>query len=236
MRSDEPSTRSGRPLLIANSQDPAHASTSIDLQERERVRIGFDLHDGPAQTMSAALLEVRMLDGLDGDALQRGIDELRSTLTVALEEIYALIESLGARDSEGLDLAGRVRSCVEGFRDRFGIPAELEVEGDCGQVTPSLQIATFRIVQEALSNAGQHSRASRICVHLVLSPADVRCEIEDDGVGFVQGQPVMARSGRETFGLRSMSERASMLGGVCIVDSAPGAGTRVSVTIPVWRG
>jgi signal transduction histidine kinase len=177
-----------------------------------------------------------MLDGLGGDALQRGIDELRSTLTVALEEIYALIESLGARDSEGLDLAGRVRSCVDGFRDRFGIPADLEVEGDCGEVTSSLQIATFRIVQEALSNAGQHSRASRICVHLILSPADVRCEIDDDGVGFAQDQPVASRGGREAFGLRSMSERARMLGGACTVDSAPGSGTHVSVTIPVWRG
>ena len=80
----------------------ADYAAGINLQERERVRIGFDLHDGPAQTMSAALLQVRMLDDLDGDDLKSGLRDLRSTLSLALEEIYELIESLGGRGSGGV--------------------------------------------------------------------------------------------------------------------------------------
>jgi signal transduction histidine kinase len=84
-----------------------HASSAIDLQERERVRIGFDLHDGPAQTMSAALLQVRMLQDLEGPALRDGLVELRGTLATALEEIYELIETLGSRVPSDTDLVRR---------------------------------------------------------------------------------------------------------------------------------
>jgi len=116
--------------------------TAIDLQERERVRIAFDLHDGPAQTMSAALLQVRMLQDVEEGRLHGRLDELRSTLATALDEIYGLIESLGGRDSKDADLVSRVRAAVAAFTERFGIDVELNIEGECGTVSSSLQIAT----------------------------------------------------------------------------------------------
>jgi len=99
----------------------------ISLQERERVRLGFDLHDGPAQTMSAALLQVKMLEDLEGEDLRRGLAELRSTIVAALEEVYELIESLGGRESNDDDLASRVRSCVDVFASRCDVPAYLRI-------------------------------------------------------------------------------------------------------------
>jgi two-component system, NarL family, sensor histidine kinase DegS len=236
MRSDEPSTGNSGPIDSGNRQGRLRASSAIDLQERERVRIGFDLHDGPAQTMSAALLQVRMLQDVEGEELAQGLDELRSTLSVALKEIYALIEELGGRDSETTDLVTRIRSCVDGFSEQYGIAADLTVEGTCGDVTRSLQIATFRIVQEALSNVGRHSEASRVHVSLQLSPDEFRCEVSDDGRGFSPADVPVSRRSREAFGLRSMSERARLLDGECTVESAPGEGTRVRVRIPVWQG
>lgn len=237
MSSGEPSIDTGAPAASGISPGDARASSAIDLQERERVRIGFDLHDGPAQTMSAALLQVRMLQDLDGNDLQRGLAELRSTLSLALGEIYGLIENLGGRDTGDTDLVTRVRSCVEAFKERHDIDVEFTVHGDCGEVSPSLQIATFRIVQEALSNVGRHSGACHARVDLRLTPETVSAEIVDDGDGFVTGtESVSRRSNREPFGLRSMSTRARLLDGDCNVESEPGRGTRVQVTIPVWRG
>ncbi len=75
------------------------SNTALDLQERERLRIGFDLHDGPAQTMAGALLQVRMLEDADGDTLRAGLEELRTTLASALDEMYALIGDLGTASS-----------------------------------------------------------------------------------------------------------------------------------------
>jgi two-component system sensor histidine kinase DegS len=210
-------------------------AAGIDLQERERVRIAFDLHDGPAQTMSAALLQVRMLEDLDGDELRTGLAGLRSTLSIALEEVYELIESLGARGSNGDDLVSRVRSCVEGFAARSEIVPTLTIEGGVDSESPSLQIAVFRIVQEALSNVVRHSGAKRVDVRLSMSPEGVVCEVVDDGKGFTMSEPVESRRNRDPYGLHSMQERARMLNGECVIDSSPGKGTRVYVEIPAWR-
>ncbi len=212
-----------------------HAAVSLDLQERERIRIAFDLHDGPAQTMSAALLQIRMLPREDGHALRKGLDELHATMALALDEIYGLIESLGGRNAKDTGLVSRVRACVATFTERFGIDVDLTVDGDCGPASPSLQIATFRIVQEALSNIGRHAGASHVAVALRLSADEMYCEITDDGKGFDPGAIKRPGRRREAFGLRSMKERAQMLNGECVVESSPGRGARVLVKIPVWR-
>jgi two-component system sensor histidine kinase DegS len=213
----------------------ADVAALIELHERERVRIGFDVHDGPAQTMSAALLQVRMLQGLEGEELERGLAELRSMVAGALEEIYGIIEHLGGRDSDDSSLASRVRSCVDTFASRCDIETELEIEGDCGPVSPSLQIAVARIVQEALSNVSRHSDARHVRVRLLLSPEEVSCRISDDGHGFDLGALGTGRAGREPYGLHGMRERARLLDGECVVDSTPGHGAHVMMRIPVWR-
>jgi signal transduction histidine kinase len=236
MSSREPSGGAVDPVVTGGERSNTRASTAIELQERERVRIGFDLHDGPAQTMSAALLQVKMLQDMGGAELRAGLAELESTLTVALKEVYDLIENLGGRDSDDTDLVARVRSCVDGFTKRYGISADLDVDGDCGRVSRSLQIATFRIVQEALSNVGRHSGATSVRVRLSLSPQEVRCEVTDDGVGFTVHEAGRSRREREPFGLRSMSERARLLDGECVIEGGPDGGTRVRVRIPVWEG
>jgi signal transduction histidine kinase len=186
--------------------------------------------------MSAALLQVRMLQGAEGDELQQGLDELHSTLSAALREVYELIENLGGRDADTADLVARIETCIKGFSDRYAIPADLEVDGECEHGSQSLQIATFRIVQEALSNAGRHSGASCVHVHLCLSPTELRCEISDDGKGFSLAEPGVPRRVRASYGLHSMAVRAHLLDGDCVVESAPGEGTRVRVRIPVWQG
>jgi signal transduction histidine kinase len=224
------------PTPSGQRQRHDRANSAIGLQERERVRVGFDLHDGPAQTVSAALLQVKMLQDLEGAALRDGLTELRATLSSALSEVYEIIENLGGRDSSDTDLVGRIRSCLEVFKGRHGIEVDLDVEGDCGAVSQSLEIAIHRIVQEALSNVGKHSCASRAHVRLWLSPHEVRCEVSDDGAGFSAEDALTSRRGREPFGLHSMSERARLLDGQCEVHSTPGEGTRVHVMIPVWRG
>lgn len=236
MRSHGPSTGSDCSVMTGQPRGGSRASSAIEMQERERVRIGFDLHDGPAQTMSAALLQVRMLQDLSGAELDTGLLELRGTITAALEEIYELIEALGGRGAAGDDLAARVRSCVEAFTTRSGIPVAVEIDGDAGQFSASLQIATTRIVQEALSNVHRHAGASHVDVKLDMSsPSAIACSIADDGKGFSVDEALTSRRGREPFGLRSMTERARLLDGECMINSAPGDGTEIRFEIPVWR-
>lgn len=236
MSSQEPSMRTDGPAPAQSAGFRSRTTSAIDLQERERLRVGFDLHDGPAQTMSAALLQLRMLEGAEGEELQSGLDEVRATLSLAIEEVYGLIQSLGDGGSADHDLVSRVRCGVEGFTERFGIPVTLTVDGEPAKVSPSLEIAIYRIIQEALSNVGRHSGARTATVTLNISPEMFTCEIVDDGDGFSAEDADRSSSGRAPFGLRSMSERARLLDGECTIESALGRGTRVAVRIPVWQG
>lgn len=218
-----------------HASDTSDPLTTIDLQERERLRIGFDLHDGPAQTLAAALLQLRMLEGAEGESLRAGLEELRATLVAALEEMYALIGDLGDRFLQSEGLVSPIRDYVAAFSANTGIDVQFSVEGREVSVTRSLRIALFRIVQEALSNVKRHADAAGVDVHLSLSYAEVRCDVTDDGCGFTVGDGHAVSGQRERYGLRSMRDRAELLGGVCHIESSPGAGTTVSARIPVWR-
>ena len=215
---------------------PVPARAASDLHERERVRLGFDLHDGPAQSISAALLQVKMLEDLDGEELRQGLAELRGTLVAALAEMYELIENLGGKGLEHEGVVPKLESLTSTFTEHTGIPLTMTVDGAEPATTASLQVAIFRIVQEALSNVSRHSGASRVEVHLFFNDQEVGCDIRDDGTGFDPNAQETHQGIRERYGLNSMRERARLLDGCCAIESRPGDGTLVSVRIPLWLG
>lgn len=206
-----------------------------DLHERERIRLGFDLHDGPAQTMSAALLLTRMLQDSSEAELRSGLQELREMLTSALAEVYELIDNLGGSIASGSDLASQIKAYASGITERHGIATRLTIDGDLASTSPSLQIAVFRIVQEALSNVTRHARAKSVDIAIQVLATKVVCEISDDGCGFDPADVAGSHRGRKPYGLHSMRERAKLLGGVCTVETGPNRGTLVGVRIPLWH-
>lgn len=223
----------GRGSLPSPLDDGDHAAVMM-LQERERRRIGFDLHDGPVQAMSAALLQLRLLENASGPELHEGLEAVSRLLSGALGEMYALVECLSGRSLDGDGLRAKLEACVAELARSDGLEVRIDIAGEEPAMSDSLQIAIFRIVQEALSNVRRHAGARRAVVRLHLEPAEVVCTVEDDGGGFAVGAEA-AKGGRERFGLLGMRERARLLGGRCCVVSAPGCGTTVGVRIPVWR-
>lgn len=221
--------------LRLHAVDPDRAAI-LDFSERERTRIGFDLHDGPAQTMSAALLQLKMLDGLEGEELRSGLADLRALITRSLDDTYELIEYLRSRSLDEEDLRGKLDAWVREFSAKSGIDARFLSEGPAVPVSQSLQIAVFRIVQESLSNVRRHAGADHVEVILRTSPDLVTCTVTDNGEGFEESDVSRRNGGRQSYGLVSMQERARLLDGECLVTSIPGRGTCVEARIPVWRG
>jgi two-component system sensor histidine kinase DegS len=239
MRAARDSQRDGSAAATRRSSAAAAVSDQgaiLDFNERERSRIGFDLHDGPAQTLSAAVLQLKMLEGLDSVGLRAELAELRALMARALEETYELIEQLRSRALDAEGLKDKLEACVREFSAQSGVDARFVSEGPEVQVSPSLQIAVFRIVQEALSNVRRHACAERVDVTLHSSPDEITCTVVDDGCGFAEPAAARPDGGRQRYGLVSMQERAKFLDGECVVTSRPGHGTRVEVRIPVWRG
>jgi two-component system, NarL family, sensor histidine kinase DegS len=218
------------------SDAAAQGDAALSPRDRERARLAFDIHDGPAQAVSAALLQARILESASGPDLHDGLAELARILTAALEDLYALIEQLRTSAVEDEALVDRVAAEVSGFADRSGVRTTFTVDGDGDGYTPSMKIAVFRIVQEALNNVRQHAEASSVSVDLELGDEVVTCSIEDDGRGFDPEAVGRGAGQRDGYGLDGMRERAAILGGRCDITTDPDRGTRVVVSLPVWKG
>ncbi|MGD8243956.1 MAG: GAF domain-containing protein [Anaerolineae bacterium] len=197
----------------------------------ERQRLARELHDSVTQalygtTLYAEAATRQLATGeveLAGDHLR----ELRDTAQEALREMRLLIFELrpSILDSEGLVNALRAR--LEAVEERAGLEVELRLEGEIAFPT-AFEEGLYRIAQEALNNTLKHAFARRVSVSLEQDERVLILEIADDGVGF---DPSTAVEGGG-LGLDGMIERAVQMGAELVLDSKPGAGTRVRVEIP----
>jgi len=144
------------------------------------------------------------------------------------EQILGLRTRLGPEHP----LAEALERFVERWQEQSGIPAHLELD-DAIRLPPIAELQLLRIIQEALSNVRKHSRASHARVHIGSADGRLVATVEDDGLGF---DPAAKFAGSfPRFGLAIMRERAQSIGGDLELQSAPGAGTRVRVDVPLGR-
>jgi signal transduction histidine kinase len=209
-------------------------------REETRRRLRRDLHDGLAPTLAALALKAGAIGDLipsDLQAAQALSAELEAEIRAAIREIRRLVYELRppTLDELGLVAAIRERATSESTRRRGnGAKGEdpaagLQIVVDSPDCLPPLsaavEVAAYRIVQEALTNVVKHARADRCTVRLTAADA-LLVEISDDGMGL----PEERRTG---VGLLSMRERAEELGGMCAIEALPGGGTRVIARLPM---
>lgn len=198
-------------------------------QEDERRRLARELHDDTLQALVAlkqrVLLAQMTLDPAAGQTLgeiealtEQTIQNLRR-LTRALRPIY--LEDLGLVPA--LEMLGREAG------ESMGVPVAVEVRGNPSRLAPDVELALYRMAQEALNNVARHAQASQAQLKLDFSPPGVRLEVRDNGRGFeVPKSPAeFAPSGH--FGLLGLHERAELIGAKLQIESAIGEGTRVLV-------
>ncbi|MEX0651372.1 MAG: PAS domain-containing sensor histidine kinase [Actinomycetota bacterium] len=203
--------------------------------ESERNRIARDLHDGPVQGVSAASLslEAALLMIKAGD-VDEGVEVLRKIREELAGEADALRRLMSGLRPPVLEERGLLPALRETLV-RFG--AEQEVDTDfSGRVDvplpEDLETLAYRVVQEALSNAAKHAKASQVIVSVQASSSQLRVEVEDDGQGFDAGLARdFLRDGR--VGLASMRERVELASGSLVVRSSPGRGTSISAILPL---
>ncbi len=222
----------------------------LEADERMLGRIGLDIHDGPTQLLSVALLEVQLLDVDLDDEVSRGA-ALPAKLKPALARIY---ETLGGAVHEMRELIGQLRpaqfenralpdilaDAVHAFEARTGGHVDYRIVGEFPEnaVSISQRITFYRTLQEALTNATRHGGAREATVLLDGDEDGTTMEVIDNGSGFDVADVRRARTGAPDarFGIFGMRDRAELLGGTCDIQSTVGAGTRVIVFLPRWRG
>lgn len=204
-------------------------------REDERRRLARDLHDGPAQALAAALFGVDMAVQALDRAPAAARDELlaaRALIRDALDDVRALMAGLRPRLLEERGLVAALHS-LAAMPPLWGTEVTVETRGISvdHRLPPETELALFRIAQEAVSNARRHGAASRVTVSLTARPGTAELLVVDDGRGFSRSPdlPVVGRGE----GLPGMRERVALLGGELSIESVPGAGTRISVSVPL---
>lgn len=209
--------------------------TIIRAQEEERRRVARELHDGPAQLLAHVSYRIELcLRLLQQDAARVAAElaALQADVRRGLHEVRAIIFDLRPMALDDLGLVPALRSLTAAVAERAGIPVGLTVRGDERRLPPAVEIAAYRLVQEALHNACKHAAATRVEVTVSIGPQDVEVSVSDDGRGF-DVEAVLAEPG-DGFGLVAMRERVQLLRGSLSVQSEPGRGTLVRAVLP-WR-
>lgn len=202
----------------------------------ERDHIAREMHDTLAQVLGylhlkAATTRKRLQSG----DLERAGDELEEMQDLANEAYVDVREAiLGLRETVAPagGVIGGLRQYLQKFSRQSGIDVRLDLPPDAGaSLAPEGEIQLLRVVQEALTNVRKHAEARNATVRIESDHAHLRVTIEDDGRGFDAGR--LEREEGRSFGMRSMRERVERAGGSLSVDSAPGAGTRIVVLLPL---
>ncbi len=206
----------------------------ISAQEEERKRIARELHDETGQALTSLMVGLRFIEDLDDAAQVRGkTAELRTLAAQTLDEVHHLATELRPSLLDDLGLVAAIQRYTAEYSAKMNINVDSHVSGLSGQRLPSeIEVAVYRIIQEALTNVAKYAEASNVSVVLVYRDSSLVVVIEDDGKGF-EVNSVMAAADGKKLGLFGMHERASLIGGDLTIESQSGAGTTVFLEVPL---
>ncbi|HVC32244.1 MAG TPA: histidine kinase, partial [Chloroflexota bacterium] len=216
-------------LRQQEAQRQALLGRILTAQEDERQRISRELHDSIGQAFWALTLNLERLQRLDGcpPALQGELASLQKLAAESLSDLRRLTVALRPAALDDLGLVPAIRRYAELYLGDAGIAFEIADHGSEGRLDPFRETVVYRVVQEAINNVARHSGATEARIELRRVDNTLSATVTDNGRGF-------DRTIREPgVGLQGMAERALLVGGKLEVDSAPGRGTVVGLTIPL---
>jgi PAS domain S-box-containing protein len=204
----------------------------INAQEQERQRVARDLHDSVNQLLSTARYRLGSLVARNaGRNDTKDLHLVRGVIEKALGEVRTISRNLRPSELDDLGLIAAMRSLVREFRERSGIPARFSHDPpECSlQIPKEVELAVYRIAQEALNNVEKHSKAAHVTISLNCPRnTHIVLVVRDDGKGFVPAERKAAG-----WGLQNITERAGLLKGNVKVESAHRKGAKISVEIPL---
>jgi len=212
----------------------------IKVQEEERRRIARELHDEAGQSLTGLIMSLDALeqalpaDGREQGHFRRYLTEARDIASGTLQEIRRVIFDLRPTLLDDLGLAAAVDWYAKTSLSKAGIQPVVRASGLDSRLPQRVEVALYRLVQEAVTNAIKHSFARQCTVSLTWSDGTMYTVVEDDGRGFDPDK--IDRAGEEHLGIVGMQERVRSLGGQFAIDSRPGGGTRVHIRIPLTSG
>jgi signal transduction histidine kinase len=205
---------------------------TVIAQEDERARIARELHDETAQFLTAFSLNLATLRSsapLDLE-IEEVVAQLQDLIRQMSQGIYRMVHDLRPAQLDDLGLAAALQYLVDEEQRRTGMQVHLEIGGTRQRLDPLVETVIFRVAQEALTNVARHARCEQAFVQLSFKPDIVILRVQDEGIGLKPGE---AATSLGSLGLAGMRERAESIGGQFSLESQPGHGTTVMMSVPV---
>jgi len=214
--------------LIALSKTAEEVAT---LQERRRII--FELHDGILQSLATLILRLEGSRKRLPDSEKQLIDEMRSLEDLTRDSMKEIRQFLAGKATKNLvtgTLVEKLREEARFLRDGMGLDVILESEPEDLELSAETEREVYYVLREALTNVIRHSHASKVDIHLTQKNDQLAGLLADNGVGFSTG--VQRENG---FGLAAMTQRITKIGGELFVRSSPGAGTKITFSVPATQ-
>ncbi len=222
-------------LIIRNAELYARSEEAVIAEERNR--FAREIHDGLLQDLGFMVLKI----GAALKLLQRGkradaskeLREVSRQLSRDAREVRRMVFALRPFDIESLGFIPALEKYIKEFAQLHDLEVKTNLHGETQRLSPKLETALFRLIQEALNNIRKHARAEHIWIDLKFTDTTVVLGIRDDGRGFVLESALKIAHERGSFGLVQMRERVERAGGKFQIESDPGKGTRLGMELPM---
>jgi len=224
---------------LKKSEERLHRLSSdlFAVQENERKRISFELHDELGQSMAALKLQVgsiaRRLGDVDPEELKLVCNEMRANINQIIENVRRLARDLSPVVLDDLGLQAAIEYLVNNFSKIYTVKIRYQQTDINHLFDEESQRIIYRILQEALTNIGKHAQAKHVSLVIEKKDRAVRFTVKDDGRGFNVQKTLEQKGAERGMGLEAMSERVRILGGKINIVSRPGIDTTVTFTAPI---
>ena len=233
--------------IEAVQKDKFVGARIIKAQEEERYRVSREIHDGPAQDLANLIFQTSIAEKLidyDPEEAKRTLQELRQQIRDCLSNVRQVIFDMRPMALDDLGLAPAINQLVGRLASRGILSTDFSVDGKSYDLPKHVEIAIFRVVQEALNNVAHHAGTDKARVRLLYRPQALSVLIEDEGKGFdaeadpkipdVPAEEILADGTDHAgqFGIMGMKERAKIIGAELNVLSTVGKGTRIHLRVP----
>ena len=204
----------------------------IDGQDQERQRLSRELHDGIGQSLIAIKLQLENAETQNYSMMRAGIDSAKNMIDTTIEDVRNVCNALMPAALNEFGIVSTLRALCSELGALAGFKSVFENEGSLDRMSKKSQVYLYRIAQEALNNITKHARASQVTMKLKRSNNIVTLEVTDNGKGFIFDPVCFAQRN----GLQNMRERTHLLQGEFTINSEPGKGTTILVSIPYNTG
>ena len=213
---------------MQSKHEQALLQTQIEIQEQTLKTISQEIHDNVGQVLSLAKLNLGTFETMESEANQVKINDTKQLVSKAINDLRDLSRSLHGDKIAELGLQDSVANELKILQNTGQYQTALYITGDNYKLEEQKEMVLFRIVQESLNNAIKHAKAKNININIAYQPELFSLIISDDGSGFDPGALQSAETG---IGLKSMQNRAALIGAAFTLNSQNGNGTTITIEL-----